>query len=222
MLHHRGFLTLFVIGLSIMPALFSPVEARAKAPAETSANVTDILYVAKPMAIQSGPGNAVGKIGRIYTASRISVLKRQPGWLQISVRAWHQDGAARVLYALPGKRILVSILKKTAISVLRPVSEVLDADTEILWKQVTFTGWIRPKELVASLDDLWTPAWELFATRCTVCHQRRIPHHYTANQWRSLIKVMGPRTGLVKSKQQLILTYLQYHASDTLDDHSEK
>ena len=48
----------------------------------------------------------------------------------------------------------------------------------------------------------------------TPCHQRRVPEHYTANQWASLVKVMGPRTGLPKAQQALIMTFLQYHADD--------
>ena len=98
---------------------------------------------------------------------------------------------------------------------MKPNGSLTDPETDIVWKDVTLEGWVKDKGLAPRLDDLWTPAWELFSTRCTVCHQRRIPEKYTANQWRSLLKVMGPRTGLPKPKQQLILAFLQYHAKDT-------
>ncbi len=183
-------------------------------PASLQAADQDILFAATPFTFHTGPDKSSAKAGRLFTAARIKVRERRPGWLRISLNAWHQQGAARVLYALPGKRILVAILKKSQTQHLKTLQQMTDADTDLVWKQVSYEAWIEDGGFAPSREDLWKPAWELFSTRCTVCHQRRIPHHYKVNQWRSYLKIMGPRTGLPKDKQELILTFLQYHASD--------
>lgn len=184
-------------------------------PGGSAALAVEVRFTARLDRIFTTPDASARPVGRLGVAVRLEILERKDNWLRVKAAGWHQQDAARVLYALPGKRILVAILKKSATHLLKQNSEVTDPETDIVWKGVTLEGWVKDKNLSARLDDLWTPAWELFSTRCTVCHQRRIPEKYTANQWRSLLKVMGPRTGLPKPKQQLILTFLQYHAKDT-------
>lgn len=180
-----------------------------------AASEKDLVYVARPQALHAEAAPSSTTYGRFYTAAQLHVLERRDGWLKVAFRGWYRDGAARVLYALPGKRIFMLALKKKNIDKLHRLDSVTDPDTDITWHGAAVEGWVPEKAVTGELEEIWAAAWDLFATKCTVCHQQRIPHKYTANQWVSLIKVMGPRTGLPKTKQQLILKYLQYHAKDT-------
>ncbi|MCW8834802.1 MAG: hypothetical protein OQJ99_00380 [Rhodospirillales bacterium] len=176
----------------------------------------DVAYATKTIAIYTDSGKQAKAVGKVLVAAKLTIMETIPGWSRVEIRGWHQEGAERVLYALPGKRIMSAVLSSPAVERLRPLDVVTDPDTQIIWKGAAFEGWIMDGNITSELGDIWRAAWDLFATRCTVCHQRRIPHKYTANQWVSLLKVMGPRTGLPKDDQRLILTYLQNHAKDTI------
>lgn len=196
------------IGLCLAVASFSA----------SAAEEVPILYAERTLELLTEPGTDAPAAGRVYVATQLAVLERGDGWLQVELSGWHQENSKRALYALPGKRILVAALKPAAVERLRALDAVTDPETGITWNGAAFQGWIRNEDVTADLGEIWQDAWELFATRCTACHQRRIPHKYTANQWVSLLKVMGPRTGLPKEQQQLILKYLQNHAKDTSAD----
>lgn len=184
-------------------------------PVSAATNNPSILFATKTLEVRLQPSMDEKSAGRLFVASSFVVLERTPGWLRVALRGWHQEGAERVLYAMPGKRILTLVLGRAAVGQLRSLSTVTNEDTEITWNESRFEGWIRDTAVTSDLDTIWSAAWNLFATRCTVCHQRRIPDMYTANQWGALLKIMGPRTGLPKDDQQLILKYLQNHAKDT-------
>ena len=183
-------------------------------------NGTEVYFTTRSVDIYQNPEIASQPFGRLFVATRLAVQEYKTGWLRVEVRGWHQKGAERVIYALPGKRILTAALSPAVVDRLRPLDTMNDPETSISWNEASFKGWIRDEAVTANLNTIWKSAWDLFATRCTVCHQRRIPHKYTANQWVGLLKVMGPRTGLPKEKQRLILTYLQNHAKDTVGDPS--
>lgn len=174
-----------------------------------------VLYATGTLEIRSQPSAKEKPVGRLIVAAPLLVLERASGWLRVETRGWYQEGARRILYALPGKRILNLVLRRSATGGVRTLNSVNDPDTGLAWTEAAYDGWIRDESVTAELESIWAAAWELFATRCTVCHQRRIPDRYTANQWGALLKVMGPRTGLPKEQQQLILKYLQHHARDT-------
>lgn len=177
-----------------------------------------VVYATKTLSIYSSPDQGEKPFGRIFVASQLTVMQRQGDWIRVTLNGWYQEGAKRVLNALPGKRIQLAVLGSLGADKLTDLSRIKDPDTEILWNGASFEGWVRSDGVTADLESIWRAAWDLFATRCTACHQRRIPHKYTANQWVSLLKVMGPRTGLPKEQQRLILTYLQHHASDTMGE----
>jgi len=199
----------FILFLAIALPL-SPVCAETGEPAT--------LYTNKTVKVHLQPSKKSKPVGRLFVASSLVVLERTPGWLRVSLKGWYQEGAKRVLYALPGKRIFTLVLGRSAASELRDLSSLTSEDTGLTWTEAAFEGWIRDEAITDDLDSIWRAAWDLFATRCTVCHQRRIPDKYTANQWGALLKVMGPRTGLPKGDQQLILKYLQHHARDTVNN----
>lgn len=184
-------------------------------PSSAGAGEPDIVYARGTLGAWAEPDGAGKPFARLFVATRLRVLDRRAGWLRVETRGWNREGAERVVYAFPGKRILTVALRRAETGRLNALDSIVDPETDITWNGVTLEGWIADKDVTPDLDTIWQAAWDLFATRCTVCHQRRIPHHYTANQWVSLLKVMGPRTGLPKERQRLILTYLQHHARDT-------
>lgn len=195
---------------ALLPLLAVLVLSAAPARAEPA-----LRYATGTLTLSAEPVARGAAMGRVLVAAEMAVLETRPGWLRVDLRGWRQRGADRVVYALPGKRILMAALAKPATEAARVLDTVTDPETGIAWQGVSVTGWVAADGVTADLQTVWQAAWDLFSTRCVACHQRRIPHKYTANQWVSLLKVMGPRTGLPKEQQRLILTYLQHHAKDT-------
>lgn len=203
----RPFFLIFIIAITLQ---FTPLL--------TTAEGAKPFFTNRTVKVRLQPDKSDKPVGRLFVASPLRVLDRKPGWLRISLKGWYQEGAKRVLYALPGKRIFTLVLGRSAAAEPRDLTSQTDGDTGLTWTEAVFEGWIQDQAITDDLDSIWSAAWDLFATRCTVCHQRRIPDKYTANQWGALLKVMGPRTGLPKDDQQLILKYLQHHARDTIDN----
>ncbi len=211
---HKSICRLFGAVFSVLllsnaiPVLTFPVFAAPDA--------TETVFATKTQGIRLEPSSKSRSVGRVFVATRLAVLERTPGWWRVEVRGWHQEGAERLLYALPGKRIMSAAVEAAVVDRLRPLDAITDPETAITWKGAAFGGWIKDKAVTPDLTAIWEKAWDLFVKRCTVCHPQRIPHNYTANQWIGFLKVMGPRTGLSKDKQRLILKYLQNHAKDTV------
>lgn len=179
------------------------------------------VYLSAAAPLSAEPDAAAPAIATIAVAAEVDRLETRDGFHRIALEGWARDGVNRVLFGLPGKRILVANVNKAHLGNLGQVATTVDPDTGITWNRLRIEGWIPQAVTEPELEPVWSAAWTLFAERCTACHQRRVPEHYTANQWRSLVKVMGPRTGLPKADQMLILTFLQNHASDTIDQHSD-
>lgn len=174
------------------------------------------LFAERPLPVYAAPGGTARAIGKLLTAAQIFPLDRDAdGWQRIEVTGWTQAGAERVLQAAPGIRVSQAALAKTGLDALSFGEVRQDPDTGQSWTRTTLSGWLAPDAPTQpALDPLWTRAETLFSTRCTACHVRRVPEHYTANQWTSYLKVMGPRTGLPKDDQALIRVFLQYRSAD--------
>ena len=173
-----------------------------------------MTYLDGTVALSAAPGNDAAPMGKLLVSAPLHLLSRDGDWFRVSMQGWTQAGAERAIYAAPGIRVLHAVLSKSAIGMLAFSDQIEDPDTALIWTKTELQGWINAPDLKPRLQDIWARAEPLFAERCTACHQRRIPHHYTANQWTSHLKVMGPRTGLPKDDQFLIRAYLQYHAKD--------
>lgn len=180
-----------------------------------SQDAEQIRYLDGTFEIWATPDDSTRPIGKILVATPVQLLAQEGDWVEVSISGWTQTGAERVIYAAPGMRVLRATVAKSTEDRLTFSSVQEDPDTELTWTRTELRGWLRNPALQPTLRDVWQRAEPLFAERCTACHQRRIPHHYTANQWSSHLKVMGPRTGLPKEDQFLIRAYLQYHAKDS-------
>jgi len=205
---------LVTFGRACLALLFLFVMVRGAVGTTERRDWAAAQYVIKTTRVYSEPTAESRPFGRVFVATRLGVKDQKPGWLRVEIRGWHQEGAKRMLYALPGKRIKAALISKDTVEKIRPLDNVTDPDTNITWMGAAIEGWIVDDNVSPDLNTIWKSAWGLFSTRCTVCHQRRNPKKYTANQWVGLLKVMGPRTGLPKEQQHLILKYLQNHARD--------
>lgn len=180
----------------------------------TAQEQPDQQYLDQMSEIHAAP-DTKDRPGRVFVATPLTVLEQRGDWAQVSISGWTQADAERVVYAAPGIRVMTAALPKTAVKDLIFSDQITDPDTGQVWTRTELRGWLHQPVLQPEQSLIWDRAEPLFAKRCTACHQRRIPHHYTANQWTSHLKVMGPRTGLPKEDQFLIRTYLQHHAKDS-------
>jgi hypothetical protein len=174
-------------------------------------------FAADTVDIHATSGAQSGPIGKLLTASPVTALGPvEDGWRPVAVAGWTLVGAERALQAAPGIRVTRAALGPDGVGALSFGASRDDPETGQTWTRARVTGWIAVDTVALSpdLDTLWRRAEALFATRCTTCHVRRVPAHYTANQWTSHLKVMGPRTGLSRADQALIRVFLQYHSAD--------
>lgn len=173
-------------------------------------------FVAATTPFFAGPGDGAKPIGKLLSAAALRLIGApEDRWQRVEVSGWTQAGAERALQAAPGLRVTRAGLSKAGLEALSFGEERTDPGTGLVWIRTTLTGSIpADSEIAPDIETLWARAEPLFATRCTACHERRVPSRYTANQWTSYLKVMGPRTGLPKDDQALIRVFLQYHSAD--------
>lgn len=174
-------------------------------------------YAARQVQLTAGPGSSEA-LAVVQVAAELDVTGAEDAWRHAVLRGWARKGAERAMFARPGKWISVAIVGKTSVDRLKPLEEMTDPETGIVWLRLELEGWVDAAAISPDLEPVWSQAWSLFAKRCTACHVRRVPANYSANQWKSHLGVMGPRTGLPKAQQAEILVFLQHHASDTIDD----
>ncbi|RYH11606.1 hypothetical protein [Tropicimonas sp. IMCC6043] len=176
----------------------------------------DPVFLAEPAPLLATVDTRSVTIAELGIAAAVETLASDGAYRQVAVTGWARPGAERVLFAWPGKQVIVARLPRAQTGRLVPVARETDPDTGTDWVEMRLEGWVAEAALRPSRTPIWEAAWALFATSCTACHERRVPENYTANQWRSYLKVMGPRTGLPEESQALILAFLQRHASDTI------
>ena len=155
-------------------------------------------------------------IGQLLVGTRAREITTRGAMSLVQIEGWYQKGAKRVLYAVPGKRIMELALKKKATGALRDWENFEDQETGLSWHRASIRGWVKSKLLSPDLDVIWHRADVIFSEKCTACHERRIPHHYSANQWIGNLKAMAPRAGLNKQERSLVLKFLQYRAKDMI------
>ncbi|WP_448189451.1 hypothetical protein [Azospirillum sp. sgz301742] len=155
-----------------------------------------------------------GEGGSVMAATPLQVLGRQGDRVQVRVDAWHPDGNAALLYERPGKRILAATPKGAPAAAMLSIGETATDETGASWRRVSLTAWVAADDVAADRAAVWAEAEALFATRCTVCHERRVPARYTANQLFVFLQTMGPRAQLTRDERTLVLKYLQSQAKD--------
>jgi hypothetical protein len=186
----------------ILSTLFLCIQAAAAA---------ESLYARRPapLAVEASGGEA----GTLVAGTPVTLVERRGERLLVRLDAWHPEGNPAVLYERPGKRIVAAMPKPALLPQLHGGDAVAD-ETGQPWRRVSLTAWAAETDLTADLSAVWAEAEAIFATRCTVCHPRRVPARYTANQLFGFLQAMAPRANLTRDQRMLVLKYLQSQAKD--------
>lgn len=175
----------------------------------------DAFYVVSPTPFtleQAVSGTA--EDGKLLGATRLAVLSREGGRMQVRVDGWQLEGSESALYALQGQRILQAVLSPEAIAKVKRMTSVQDEHTGQQWHQVSLTVWIAQKGLSADLTQLWRHADETYRASCATCHALPHSQDFLANQWIGTLGAMKRYTSLDDAEYRLLLSWLQYHSKD--------
>lgn len=173
------------------------------------AAAADPLYSIRMTPLKASPEGQAG--GYLYAASAVEEIERREGWVRVRIAGWRQEAMPGLVHAKAGKRIPVAAVRGIPIE---PQGEPSPAKDGEPWRAVALTAWVAAAELAPALDETWARAEGLFASRCTVCHERRIPARYTANELDVFMKTMGANARLSRDEQALVLKYLQKDSKD--------
>ena len=152
---------------------------------------------------------------RLLGAAGINVVEYKDDRLKVKISGWQQEGVEELIYALPGHRIFVAALGKTAVPLLtRGKSAYIEAADQT-WYEVSIELWADKDYLVNDLNLIWDYANKFYSTTCSICHRANDPAEFMANQWLGQLKAMKQHVPMDKEQYRLVQTYLQMHASDT-------
>lgn len=160
--------------------------------------------------------------GNLMPSTEVKVVKRQGDRVLADVAGWQQDGVTEVFYAAQGKRILSVLVGEDARKQLKTLSTVKDAETGLVWHQVSLQVWLPKKQLVDDQQKIWHYASDMMSANCTGCHGLTALDRFNANQWIGVVKGMAPRTSLTQEQLRVLTQYVQKHASDMPANQSNK
>jgi hypothetical protein len=192
-------------------ATFKELEALAENEAGNAEKL--VALRTKPIFMDRNAVDAKGE-GKLLPGAPVSVVERDGGLLKIHVDGWQQDGVSRLIYALPGKRIITAALGRLAGTRVEQHDTTFDPDTELTWHRVKLAAWVTRDALVSDGDKFWTYASELHSTTCSLCHPLPSPARFLANNWTPNLKAMRPNIPLDNEEFQVLLKFLQFNASD--------
>ena len=81
-------------------------------------------------------------------STEVRVVKQEGDKVLATVSGWQQDGVSEVFYAAQGKRILSVLLGEDARQQLKTASTQTDAETGLVWHQVSLQVWLPRKQLI--------------------------------------------------------------------------
>jgi trimethylamine-N-oxide reductase cytochrome c-type subunit TorC len=153
--------------------------------------------------------------GRLLAPTPIEVIARDGDFLKVKISGWQQEGAARILYALQGKRIFVAALGNAAVERIAAGKTVVDPDTDQKWTEATLTAWTTSQMLTADAGKLESYGAEVFNASCGLCHSAPQTGHYLANQWIGNLNAMKRFVALDDEQFRFLQKWVQLHAQDT-------
>lgn len=197
----------FAFGALVALGLMSTGVARA------SSNPSTHQYTTKLVTLLATPKGQA--LGRITPATPLTVVKTQGSDVDVTLSGWSPKGYATIVFRKPGQRIVDAQLDKSA--PLKVIATTKD-DYGDVWQHVQLSGWMHKSDLTQHLGKVWKKAHKLYSHQCSQCHSLHAPSEFTANQWPSLLKVMGQRANLSKQQHALITKYVQMHAKGMTDN----
>lgn len=200
----------------ILPDMSGAAQAGAaelaKAAAETSPTATTLFTIAtEPFFLKADEAH---NAGNLMPSTEVHVVKQEGDKVLADVSGWQQDGVSEVFYAAQGKRILSVLLGEDARKLLKTGSTMTDAETGLVWHQVSLQVWLPRKQLIDDQQKIWRYTADMMSANCTGCHGLTALDRFNANQWIGVIKGMAPRTSLSQEQLRVLTQYVQKHASD--------
>ncbi|MBC3215153.1 NapC/NirT family cytochrome c [Serratia fonticola] len=200
----------------ILPDMSGAAQAGAaelaKAAAETSPTATTLFTIAtEPFFLKADDTH---NAGNLMPSTEVHVVKQEGDKVLVDVSGWQQDGVSEVFYAAQGKRILSVLLGEDARKLLKTGNTMTDAETGLVWHQVSLQVWLPRKQLIDDQQKIWRYTADMMSANCTGCHGLTALDRFNANQWIGVIKGMAPRTSLSQEQLRVLTQYVQKHASD--------
>lgn len=158
---------------------------------------------------------AQDKGGKVLAGVPLKLLSVSVGMAAVRLSGWRQQGIERVLYAAPGKRILVASLGASAREAAKNTGEpLLIEETDQTWIPAALEGFIPVENLSTATGKMWAYAEALYSANCALCHAAPHLDEFGANKWMGQFKSMLTSSNLLKEEARLVLTYLQLHSAD--------
>ena len=171
------------------------------------------LYPVARLPLYADKDKAV-EIANILPTAAMQVTGADGNMRAVTISGYQQEGAAQVIYAQSGKRIISAIVAEDAIDRLQNGDYSTDAETGSQWRPVTLTAWVENANLLADAQPLWDYGNALNNAYCGGCHAVVPAGHFTANQWPSIVNGMVSRTSMDDAGKLMLTYYLQNHAKD--------
>lgn len=197
----------FAIGALVAVSLMSTGLARA------NSNSSAHQYTTKLVTLFATPKGQA--LGQITPATPVTVVKTHGPDAEVTLSGWSPKGYPTIVFAASGQRIVDAHLDKSA--PLKVIGTTKD-DYGDVWQHVQLTGWLHKGDLTQHVGTVWKKARQLYSHQCSQCHSLHAPSQFTANQWPSLLKVMGKRANLSEQQHALITKYVQMHAKGMGDN----
>ena len=190
---------------SKLAALGAPASGQAAA---------EYVVSTKSLFIDAAKG---AEIGKVMASTRLDVLARSGGMIQVRIDGWQQDGSDSAFYALQGQRIVQAVLTPAAIARVVRGKAVHDPVSNLDWHPSSLTAWVDGQGLNPGLPALWTYSAGLYGDTCAACHALPQSGAYLTNQWAGVLGAMKRYASLDDDQYRLLLAYLQYHSKDVGD-----
>lgn len=134
----------------ILPDMSGETQAGAaelaKAAALTAPDATTLYTIAtEPFFLGANDSH---NAGNLMPSTEVRVVKQEGDKVLATVSGWQQDGVSEVFYAAQGKRILSVLLGEDARQQLKTASTQTDAETGLVWHQVSLQVWLPRKQLI--------------------------------------------------------------------------
>ncbi|MCB9948796.1 MAG: NapC/NirT family cytochrome c [Rhodospirillaceae bacterium] len=211
---HRG----LVHALPDMEAAAAAEQAAALAALSApEGDLADVMYVTEtaPLALSADP--AAPPAAQVLPGTDVAVLGADGDMVHVRLTGFEQEGAAQVMYALAGKRIINTSMQADAQAAVDHGATELDPATGINWTATTLEGWIPRARLTGDGDALWSYADQTYRNGCGVCHTPHNTNEFPANQWMGQMQAMRDRTSITPEQYRLVLRYLQLNSRDVAD-----
>lgn len=176
-----------------------------------------VQYVVTTKSLFLDASSAAAKglaIGKVMASTRLDVLSRSGGMIQVRIDGWQQDDSDSALYALQGQRIVQAVLTPAAIARVVRGKAVHDPISNLDWHPSSLTAWVDAQGLNPGLPALWTYSAGLYGDTCAACHALPLSGAYLSNQWVGVLGAMKRYASLDDDQYRLLLAYLQYHSKD--------